>query len=76
MNSSTAEIMNRGMRILIDAMGTVEAEQFVSLINREKFDYTKWQRDYFGQMSDDDFAKNAARYEQENPYIGSGKVLA
>ena len=47
MATSTVEIMNRGMKCLTDQMGIVEAEQFISTIIREKFDYTKWQREYF-----------------------------
>lgn len=75
MNNSTMEIMHRGMRVLIDAMGVVEAEQFVSLIIRERFDYTKWQRDHFDKMPSDDLMAAAVRFEHEHPYSGSGKVL-
>lgn len=75
MNNSTMEIMHRGMRILINAMGNVEAEQFVSLINREKFDYTKWQRNYFSEISPEDFMENSVQFEKDNPYSGTGKVV-
>ena len=34
------EIRVHGLR----ALGTVEAEKFISLILREPFDYTKWQQ--------------------------------
>ena len=47
MNVTTSEIMRKGMECLTQQMGIVEAEQFISVIIREKFDYTKWQRDYF-----------------------------
>jgi hypothetical protein len=40
-----------GMEILIDKLGCVEAERFISLIIREPFDYTEWQRDLFNEMS-------------------------
>lgn len=33
-----------GMKALISCLGMIEAERFVSLIQREPFDYTKWQR--------------------------------
>ncbi len=36
-------IRNEGMKILIEHLGKVEAERFISLIIREPFDYTKWQ---------------------------------
>ena len=44
-------LRNEGMKILIDNLGPVEAERFISLIIREPFDYTEWQRDLFNDMS-------------------------
>ena len=41
---NTVDILNRGMECLTESMGVVEAEQFISIIIRERFDYTKWQR--------------------------------
>ena len=38
------EIRVQGLRALIDGLGAVEAERFISLILREPFDYSKWQR--------------------------------
>ena len=38
------EIRVQGLRALVDALGIVEAEKFISLILREPFDYTKWQQ--------------------------------
>jgi len=42
---------NEGMKVLINQLGRVEAERFISLIIREPFDYTEWQRDLFNNMS-------------------------
>ena len=36
-----------GMKILLDGLGRVDAERFISLIIKEPFDYTKWQKDLF-----------------------------
>lgn len=44
MEMSTIEVLNNGMQCLIENMGIIGAEQFISAIIREKFDYTKWQR--------------------------------
>jgi len=44
-------LRDEGMRALIDKLGHVEAERFVSLIIREPFDYTEWQRDLFNDLS-------------------------
>lgn len=37
-----AEIRRDGVLALISALGSVEAERFISLINRERFNYTEW----------------------------------
>ncbi|MDR1780024.1 MAG: hypothetical protein LBR50_04745 [Tannerella sp.] len=44
-------LRNKGMSILINHLGHVEAERFITLIIREPFDYTEWQRDLFDGMS-------------------------
>jgi hypothetical protein len=44
-------LRNEGMKVLINNLGHVEAERFISLIIREPFDYTEWQRGLFDHMS-------------------------
>ena len=44
-------LRTEGMKALINSLGRVEAERFISLIIREPFDYTEWQRDLFNNMS-------------------------
>jgi hypothetical protein len=44
MNYTDTEIKAMGLEALIAKLGMVEAERFISLIIREPFDYTKWQR--------------------------------
>lgn len=39
-----SEIRLKGIQILSDQLGDVEAERFVALIQREPFDYTKWRQ--------------------------------
>jgi len=36
------EIKLKGFQILTESLGDVEAERFITLIQREPFDYTKW----------------------------------
>ena len=38
------EIKITGVRALVAALGDVQAEKFIALIQREPFDYTQWQR--------------------------------
>ena len=44
-------LRDEGMKILINNLGHVEAERFISLIIRNPFDYTEWQRNLFDNMS-------------------------
>ena len=39
------EIKLKGFRALATSLGDIGAERFIALIQREPFDYTKWQRD-------------------------------
>ena len=38
------EIKIKGYKVLSKYLGDVEAERFISLIQREPFDYTKWRQ--------------------------------
>ena len=64
---SMMEIMNKGINCLIQQMGVVETEKFISIINREKFDYTKWQRHLFEDMTLEEINKSAAVFSKNNP---------
>ncbi len=44
-------VRTEGMKILLEGLGKVDAERFISLIIKEPFDYTKWQKDLFSGMS-------------------------
>ncbi len=68
MIAGTVELIERGMQCLVESLGEIEAEQFIAAINREKFDYTEWQRDFFDGMSADEFNSEAVNYELENPF--------
>jgi hypothetical protein len=46
-----AVIRDKGMRALIESLGKVDAERFITSIIREPFDYTEWQRDLFENLS-------------------------
>lgn len=41
------EIRTEGASLLFEYMGNIEAERFISLIQRERFDYTKWRKSLF-----------------------------
>ena len=59
--------MDAGMTCLIEKLGIVEAERFISVLIREKADYTQWRQRYFDNVSSDDFHAAALSYGKENP---------
>ena len=67
MNTSTAEIMDRGMNCLLDKLGAVETEYFISVLIRERADYTKWHQKYFADAEPEQFHAQAVAYGEKNP---------
>jgi hypothetical protein len=63
-------IRNEGMNALIKDLGLIGAERFVMLIQRETFDYTKWQENLFEDMSIEEIYNNAAKLRNENKKQG------
>lgn len=60
MNTITdTEIKIKGMDALIAALGEVHAEKFVTLVNREPFDYTAWQRKLWADKSVEEISNMA-----------------
>jgi len=57
-------IRNEGMEILAKNLGMVEAERFVMLIQKEPFDYTKWQENLFENMTIEEISKKASDYRK------------
>lgn len=55
-----------GMKILLDGLGKVDAERFISLVMKEPFDYTEWQQTLFEEMSLDELSQKAMEcYEKK-----------
>ena len=62
-----AEIKVLGFEILTQHLGLVEAERFITLIQREKFDYTRWRQDLFSGLSGEEISQQAmALYQQKS----------
>ena len=59
------ELKIKGFNTLVDTLGEVEAERFISLILREPFDYTKWQKHLWENRSVEDISK-AAMQQRNN----------
>ena len=59
-------LRNEGIKVLVDKLGLVEAGKFISIINREPFDYTEWQRDLFIDVSVKELSNSAMKeYKKE-----------
>ena len=63
------------MKCLMEQLGVVEAERFVATVIRERFDYTRWQRDYFAEKTPEEISREAEAFELENPYQGDAVRL-
>ena len=67
-NINQAEILNDGVDWLRQKFGDVGTELFISLIIREKFDYTKWRRHFFGDKTVSEINEEAADYSRNHPF--------
>ena len=61
-------IRNRGTQVLMENLGLVEAERFIMLIQKEPFDYTRWQETLFEDMSIDEISQKAADYREKTSH--------
>ncbi len=59
MKTTDTELKVRGFKALEAALGEVMAERFIALINREQFDYTKWQRKLLSKVNVRELSKAA-----------------
>ena len=60
-------IMRKGMKALESQLGIIEIEQFISVVNREKSNYTEWRKTLFDDMTIEEFSEAAAEYDRQHP---------
>ena len=65
--TNTATIMERGANALLETLGVLGTEQFISTLLKEPFDYTEWSREYFANYDPDKFLKDAIEFDKNNP---------
>ncbi|MBW2010399.1 MAG: hypothetical protein JRG68_00985 [Deltaproteobacteria bacterium] len=65
------EIKAKGMHILAQYLGDVEAERFIALIQREPFDYTKWRQDMDEDLSIEEISRKAMALRHKKTEQGS-----
>lgn len=62
----TDAIMSAGMKCLVEKLGIVEAEVFISVLRENTFDYTEWrQNNLWKDMSINDILDLAATREKQ-----------
>lgn len=61
MSRNDTLVRSEGMRILLEGLGKVDAERFISLIIKEPFDYTNWQKDLFSDMNVRELSNSAMK---------------
>ncbi|GAK55961.1 hypothetical protein U27_02922 [Candidatus Vecturithrix granuli] len=66
MTRTDTQLRIDGMQVLINTFGTVEAERFITLMLREPFDYTTWQRTLWQDRSVKDISRAAMEYRRSH----------
>ena len=56
------ELRLKGMNTLLRNLGEVEAERFITLIIREPFDYTQWQKNLWEEKGIAELSNQAMKY--------------
>jgi hypothetical protein len=56
-----SEIINTGFESIFSKLGMVDAERFIMLIKRDKFDYTDWQKDLWLDETVESLSEKAQR---------------
>ena len=55
------ELKIKGYEILSSQLGLVEMEKFISMVQLDKFDYTKWRANLFQNISGEEISKMAMK---------------
>ena len=65
------EIRLKGLEILAQHLGEIEAERFVALIQREPFDYTKWRHGLDDDLPIEKISQEAMRLRKKTAEQGN-----
>ena len=72
LNNNTIDTLNKGCSILRSHLDDVEFENFLSIVSREKFDYTKWQCNFYDKFDEWEVFERAVKYAELNGHTGNG----
>lgn len=74
--NNTALLLDKGMRVLEDGLGPVDAERFIFTMRAENFDYTKWQHERYDNMTVEELNAAAVAYVRKHPLkLEKAKIL-
>lgn len=59
------EIKARGIQVLLTELGSVGMGKFIALIQREPFDYTKWQQQLWNDLPLEALSRNAMQFRKK-----------
>ncbi len=59
--TTDTEIRIKGLKVLTETLGDLEAERFVALIQRDRFDYTKWRENLDEELSIEEISNRAMK---------------
>jgi hypothetical protein len=65
------EIKAKGIHVLAQYLGDVEAERFIALIQREPFDYTKWRQEMDEELDIEEISRRAMSLRSKNTKKGA-----
>lgn len=71
-NNNTIDMLNKGCSILREHLDDIEFENFLSILSREKFDYAKWQRNFYNKFDEGEIFDRAVKYAELNEHKGKG----
>lgn len=69
------ELKIKGLQILAESLGDVEAERFIALIQREPFDYTKWRQNLNEDASIEEISQQAMAFSNNMNNQSIGKKM-
>ena len=67
--SNTAVIMEKGINVLLENLGVLGTEQFISTLLKEPFDYTEWSRKHYADVDLHELNNRAVEFDKKNPVI-------
>jgi hypothetical protein len=60
-----SEIKIEAFEILNQYLGMVESERFIALIQRDRFDYTKWREKIFENLTGEEISQKAMEFQHK-----------